>query len=245
MFVKEVIIFFCISSKFLLVSLLRRPLNSSISFSTPSSAGRTADGDLGELLVFVGGPQTCTLPCKRNLLTVVLLQMGWFGSSVAPSPGAGAATSVTRALGMVPPRAGQIQQLEAEQLARAAAVGGPFPAPAGRSGAGRFRAPRAPDHRMWPPRTGFGSASVDSDARLGVSPLYYGPSRPSPARCSPFSAAARLTVARVRREVRVRMLRGGQPHPRPIHAGHHAARQGQQPPRWPSRAGPSPCQLRF
>ena len=198
-----------------------------------------------KLLVFVGGPQTCTLPCKRNLLTVVLLQMGWFGSSVAPSLGAGAATSVTRALGMVPPRAGQIQQLEAEQLARAAAVGGPFPAPAGRSGAGRFRAPRAPDHRMWPPRTGFGSASVDFDARLGVSPVYYGPSRPSPARCSPFSAAARLTVARVRREVRVRMLRGGQPHPRPIHAGHHAARQGQQPPRWPSRAGPSPCQLRF
>ena len=173
------------------------------------------------------------------------LQMGWFGSSVAPSLGAGAATSATRALGMVPPRAGQIEQLEAEQLASAAAVGGPFPAPAGRSGAGRFRVPRAPDHRMWPPRTGFGSASVDFDGRLGVSTVYYGPSRPSPARCSPFSTAARLTVARVRREVRVRMLRGGQPHPRPIHAGHHAARQGQQPPRWPSRAGPSPCQLRF
>ena len=42
--------------------------------------------------------------------------MGWFGSSVAPSLGAGAATSATRALGMVPPRAGQIEQLEAEQL---------------------------------------------------------------------------------------------------------------------------------
>ena len=85
------------------------------------------DGGDSKLLVFVGGPQTCTLPCKCNLLTGVLVQMGWFGSSVAPSLGAGAATSVTRALGMVPPRAGQIQQLDAEQLARAAAVGGPFP----------------------------------------------------------------------------------------------------------------------